>query len=96
MSHSMRHLFCSFDKRILMKFKESIWLVLFAAFAVTIYVFLWTEGGSPLKSALKDDWESPIAYQEPPEGLNSLASEDCGVCHQDHYEEWSHSTHAQA
>ncbi len=45
---------------------------------------------------LTQTWETPIPHQEIPEGLVSLKSEDCGVCHQDHYKEWKLSTHAHA
>jgi hypothetical protein len=45
---------------------------------------------------LKESWEKAIPHQEPPEGLFSIKAQDCGVCHQSHYEEWKLSTHAHA
>lgn len=47
-------------------------------------------------TALTQTWETPVPHQEIPEGLVSLKSEDCGVCHQEHYAEWKLSTHAHA
>lgn len=43
-------------------------------------------------------WESPRvpAGQELLPGLTGLKASDCGVCHQDFYEEWKASTHAHA
>jgi hypothetical protein len=35
---------------------------------------------------LKESWEMAIPHQEPPEGLFSIKAQDCGVCHQSHYE----------
>jgi len=46
--------------------------------------------------ALSKKWEIAIPNQEVPEGLTSLSSKDCGVCHQEHYKEWKTSTHAHA
>ncbi|MFA7274726.1 MAG: multiheme c-type cytochrome [Crocinitomicaceae bacterium] len=45
---------------------------------------------------LTKTWEIAVPNQEIPEGLTSLSSEQCGACHQDHYNEWKISTHAQA
>jgi len=45
---------------------------------------------------LTNSWEMAIANQEIPEGLTSLSAEECGSCHQQHYEEWKLSTHAHA
>lgn len=46
--------------------------------------------------ALSKSWEIAVPNQEIPAGLVSLSAEDCGVCHQNHYEEWKLSTHAHA
>jgi len=46
--------------------------------------------------ALSNHWEFVIPHQEIPEGLTSLSAESCGACHQEHYKEWSISTHAHA
>jgi hypothetical protein len=45
---------------------------------------------------LKESWEKAIPHQEIPEGLVGIKAQDCGVCHQSHYEEWKLSTHAHA
>jgi nitrate reductase cytochrome c-type subunit len=45
---------------------------------------------------LTNSWEKAIPYQEIPDGLSSLNSDQCGTCHQNHYEEWKQSTHAYA
>lgn len=49
-----------------------------------------------LISPLKNNWDKAIPHQEIPEGLNSISAKSCGVCHQDHYKEWQHSTHSHA
>jgi hypothetical protein len=41
-------------------------------------------------------WENPLPYQTVPPGLRSLRAADCGVCHQEIYQEWLVSTHAHA
>jgi hypothetical protein len=41
-------------------------------------------------------WENPLPYQEVPRGLTSVRAADCGVCHQEIYQEWQASTHARA
>jgi hypothetical protein len=53
-------------------------------------------GDSGTIEPLKESWEIAIPNQEVPEGLSSLSSEQCGACHQEHYEEWKVSTHAHA
>ncbi|PHS67970.1 MAG: hypothetical protein COB12_01780 [Flavobacterium sp.] len=45
---------------------------------------------------LQNTWDFAIPNQELPEGIASLSSKQCGVCHQTHYNEWKLSTHAQA
>jgi len=45
---------------------------------------------------LTNSWEKTIPYQKIPEGLTSISAKSCGVCHQDHYNEWKHSTHSHA
>ena len=45
---------------------------------------------------LTNSWEKAIPNQEIPEGLSSLSAKQCGVCHQQHYNEWKLSTHAHA
>ena len=41
-------------------------------------------------------WENPLPYQTPPKGLTSISSAQCGACHQEIYQEWLASAHAQA
>ncbi|MBI3665912.1 MAG: hypothetical protein HY236_06755 [Acidobacteria bacterium] len=41
-------------------------------------------------------WENPLPYQATPKGLTTLSAAQCGVCHQEIYQEWLASTHAQA
>ena len=45
---------------------------------------------------LTKSWEIAVPHQEIPEGLTSLSAEQCGSCHQQHYEEWKYSTHSHA
>lgn len=45
---------------------------------------------------LTKHWEKAIPNQIVPEGLVSLKAKDCGMCHQEIYEEWKRSTHAVA
>ncbi|MDH5365378.1 MAG: cytochrome c family protein [Cyclobacteriaceae bacterium] len=45
---------------------------------------------------LTNSWEKAIPNQEIPQGLSSLSAKQCGVCHQQHYNEWKLSTHAHA
>ncbi len=46
--------------------------------------------------SLTNSWDIAVPNQEIPEGLTSLSSEQCGVCHQQHYKEWKYSTHSHA
>ncbi len=49
------------------------------------------------KVQILGNWfENPLPYQAPPRGLTSLSAAQCGVCHQEIYQEWLASTHAQA
>ena len=41
-------------------------------------------------------WENPLPYQAIPQGLGSLSAAQCGVCHQQIYQEWKASAHANA
>lgn len=45
---------------------------------------------------LSKPWEFAIPNQKVPLGLSSLSAAHCGSCHQNHYNEWKKSTHAQA
>ena len=57
-------------------------------------LFLASCGGTI--EPLQDNWERAIPYQPIPQGLVSIRSADCGVCHQEIYQEWLKSTHAHA
>lgn len=41
-------------------------------------------------------WERAIPLQPVPDGLETLRASECGECHEEIYEEWRGSTHAQA
>ncbi len=45
---------------------------------------------------LKESWEFAIPNQLTPQGVPGISAQDCGICHQQHYEEWQYSTHAHA
>lgn len=45
---------------------------------------------------LTNSWDKVIPHQEIPKELSSITAESCGVCHQNHYKEWQHSTHSHA
>lgn len=45
---------------------------------------------------LTKSWEKAVPHQQIPKGLASLSAQQCGACHQAHYEEWQHSTHSHA
>lgn len=45
---------------------------------------------------LTNSWEIAVPNQEIPEGLTSISAKSCGICHQEHYKEWQHSTHSHA
>ncbi|AWV98853.1 multiheme c-type cytochrome [Arcticibacterium luteifluviistationis] len=67
-------------------------LILVGFIAAAVYAIFFRDKVMPLTQS----WETPIPHQEIPEGLVSLKSEDCGVCHQEHYAEWKLATHAHA
>ena len=56
-------------------------------------------GGAPPDAAispLTEPWEQAIPSQAVPAGLATLSATECGQCHQDIYQEWKRSIHAQA
>lgn len=64
-------------------------LLAFAAFLVWRFV-------RPMNIFIVDErFERPMVV-EIPEGLSSLSAEECGECHEEIYQEWSGSMHAQA
>lgn len=78
-----------------MNFKTTLIIGFAALLGILVFVFL-RDDGSGVITPLSKTWEKAVPYQEIPDGLNSLLSEDCGICHKSHYEEWKLSTHAQA
>ncbi|WP_341227373.1 multiheme c-type cytochrome [uncultured Arcticibacterium sp.] len=67
-------------------------LIAIGFIGAVVYAIFFREKVTPLT----ESWEKPVPHQEIPEGLISLKSEDCGVCHQEHYAEWKLATHAHA
>ncbi len=72
-----------------------LWLFLILMGAGGVYLF-YTEIRPTVIFGLRDDYAHAIPYQEVPVGLNSLKAEECGRCHEEIYEEWKTSIHAQA
>lgn len=74
------------------------WLVLlgFLIVAPVLVYYFYTEIRPTVIFGLRDDYAHAIPFQEVPVGLESLKAEECGRCHQDIYEEWKTSFHAQA
>lgn len=73
-------------------------LLIISFILVGIILLQFTRCSNPDTSIhpLKNSWEIAVPNQEIPEGLTSLSAEQCGACHQQHYEEWKLSTHAHA
>ncbi len=72
-----------------------IWILLLLLIAGGIYVF-YTEIRPTVIFGLREDYAHAIPFQQVPVGLNSLKAEECGSCHQEIYDEWKTSMHAQA
>ena len=51
---------------------------------------------TPASGPLMEPWEQAIPSQAVPAGLATLSATECGQCHQDIYQEWKRSIHAQA
>jgi nitrate reductase cytochrome c-type subunit len=79
---------------IILKLKYLFIFSVLAIIAASIYVLVLKPKDKI--EPLTQSWEKVIPHQKIPEGLISLKSEDCGTCHQAHYEEWKLSTHAHA
>lgn len=83
-----------------MKNKTTLYLLIAAAlFGVAVAYVLFTENPFKEKEVvqpLTESWEKAIPNQEVPAGLVDLKAENCGTCHQEHYEEWQYSTHSHA
>jgi Cytochrome c554 and c-prime len=63
--------------------------------AVAVYLF-YNELRPHVIFGLRDDFAHAIPVQKVPTGIPSLKAEDCGKCHQEIYQEWKTSYHAQA
>lgn len=82
-------------KRLLGLKRSTYIIIVVSGFLITaIYAIFLRE--KKVITPLSQPWEKVIPDQEIPEGLVSLKSEDCGVCHQEHYQEWKLATHAHA
>ena len=82
-----------------MKTKRSwhvqIWFFLILLLGIGIYIF-YTEVRPVVIFGLREDYAHAIPYQQVPVGLQSLKAEECGQCHEEIYQEWKSSIHAQA
>ena len=72
-----------------------IWFFLIILGGLGVYVF-YTEVRPVVIFGLRDDYAQAIPYQQIPVGLQSLKAEECGQCHEEIYQEWKSSIHAQA
>ncbi len=83
-----------------MKNKTTYYLIAtFVIFASAIGYVLFVNNPfteNEVITALTESWEKAIPNQEVPTGLVDLKAENCGTCHQEHYEEWQYSTHSHA
>lgn len=75
--------------------KRTYAIIIIAGFLITAIYAIFIRKKEVI-TPLTNTWDTPIPHQEVPEGLVSLKSEDCGVCHQEHYDEWKLATHAHA
>jgi len=70
--------------------------VFYITFLILICTFLIWRFIRPLNIFVIDEkFEKPI-HVDIPQGLSSISAEDCGLCHEEIYEEWSQSMHAMA
>ena len=75
--------------------KRNVLIVMAIIFVGIIGNLIYQTQKSTIEPLTKS-WEIAVPNQEIPDGLVSLSAKDCGVCHQEHYEEWKVSTHANA
>jgi Cytochrome c554 and c-prime len=66
-----------------------------AVIAGLVYLY-YTEVKPVVIFGLRSDYAHAIPFQKLPAGLDSLHADSCGKCHQEIYEEWKTSIHAQA
>ncbi|MEK6617885.1 MAG: multiheme c-type cytochrome [Nitrospirota bacterium] len=75
-----------------------VWTIILGSLVVAaglIYLF-YAELRPTVIFGLRSDYARPIPYQKIPAGIDSVRAESCGTCHQEIYEEWKTSIHAQA
>lgn len=76
--------------------KKKLFITLGIIVVVVSVNLIWSIVTKENIQPLTKSWEKAVPHQELPEGLASLSAEYCGVCHQEHYEEWQYSTHSHA
>jgi hypothetical protein len=81
-----------------MKKKHSLrWIVLFTILLGLGWLVLYiSEASTRVIFGLREDFAHAVPYQEIPAGIPGIRAQDCGVCHQEIYEEWKTSYHAKA
>lgn len=72
--------------------KTSTMIVVFVLILASLFLYI---NKGPIYG-LNELTAEYIPFQETPENLVSLRAEDCGVCHQEIYEEWKTTLHANA
>lgn len=77
-------------------FKKLILLLSLLVFVGIVGWQVWLKITEEEVKPLTKTWEKAVPHQQIPKGLASLSAEQCGACHQQHYEEWQHSTHSHA
>src|SRR3989339_1025749 len=74
--------------------KNKFWLIL--GLVLLLALFLAWRFLRPMNIFEVDDrFALPLKAKLPP-GLTSLSAKECGACHQEIYQEWAQSMHAQA
>ncbi len=71
-------------------------ILLIIGLGVVVAIAITNIIGWGTTTTFNNHWEQAIPNQKIPEGLTSLSSKECGLCHKDHYEEWNTSTHSMA
>lgn len=78
--------------------KKSLWWIVLIAFlgGLAGLLFSISDISTRVIFGLREDFRHAVAYQEVPNGIPGIRAQDCGVCHQEIYEEWKSSIHANA
>ena len=71
-------------------------IVVSIMYLVSILLYTCKNTNKEIIAPLTKSWETALPHQDIPEGLTSLDAESCGSCHQEIYNEWKQSTHADA